>query len=80
MLLFLEMYELTDQFVQVKESSGPKNEGPALPSRNSRSEPPPAPVYSDAAEEEEFEKMDEPEDYQLPDATVPKPGIIRFEV
>jgi hypothetical protein len=63
---FLELYELTDQFSQVTETSGSSNEAPVLPSRTK------APS-EELEDDEEFEEM---EDYQLPDASAPKPGIV----
>lgn len=51
--------------------SGSSNAAPALPSRTkATSDEPPVP---DAEEEEEFEEV---EDYQLPDVSVPKPGML----
>jgi hypothetical protein len=67
---FLELYELTDQFSQVTETSGSSNEAPVLPSRTK------APS-EELEDDEEFEKVDDDmEDYQLPDASAPKPGIV----
>ena len=74
------MYELTDQFSQVKESSGSSAEAPALPSRNKA--PSDEPPVSSAAEpeEEEFEEVDDLEDYQLPEVNASKPGTVRCVV
>ena len=72
---FLEMYELTDQFLPAAETSGSSStEVPVLPSRK-------PPAAQAAEEEEEFEKVDDDdmEDYELPE-TGPKPGMMLCQV
>ena len=76
---FLELYELTDQFAPSKETSASSSEAPAVPSRDKTPpEKPSTAPPAHAQEEEEFEKMDDDgmEDYQLPDASAPKPGMM----
>ena len=79
LLLFLELYELTDQFSSsVTETPGSSNEAPAVPSRNNAppANPTTAPPAQVDEDDEEFEKVDDDEDYHLPDASAPKPGMM----
>lgn len=78
-MLFLELYELTDQFsASVTETPGSSNAAPAVPSRNNAppAKPSTAPPVQADEEDEEFEKVDDDEEYHLPDASAPKPGMM----
>lgn len=68
------MYELTEPFSKVNESSGSSNGGPVLPSRNQPvSEKPSTPKADE--DEEEFENVDS-DDGEPTSASAPKPGIV----